>query len=150
MAKPSFYLMGGDLVKVRLQALAVRFPEIALEVALEEGDRIMTRSKEEFVPVEEGELRDSGEVHGWIGQGRDALGRFTAKGVQVELSYNTPYALAVHEHMSEHSPYSWTNAKHEVHFNPSGHGPKFLERPLMEAAANMNSRMAVKIRALLG
>ena len=59
-----------------------------------------------------------------------------------------PYALAVHEHLSEHSPYSWRVAEREgrpVEWNAGGTGPKFIESTINESARFLAARVAKRI-----
>lgn len=58
------------------------------------------------------------------------------------------YLLALHEHLSEHSPPSWQAAEasgHGVHWSVPGTGPKFLEGPLREAAPYILGNIATRI-----
>ena len=56
------------------------------------------------------------------------------------------YAVAVHEHLSEHSPASWKKAGQDgVHWRIPGTGPKFLENPVMEAKSTLLDRVARRI-----
>ena len=75
-------------------------------------------------PVDSGNLRASHKVKVKVGVG----------GIKATVSVGgstEPYALAVHEHLSEHSPPSWKAAEKQgnpVKFNANtGPGPKFLE-----------------------
>lgn len=84
----------------------------------------MTRSKEEFVPVDTGLLRSTGRVE-LMQQGRKWF---------VVLSYGGPadyYAWYVHE-----NPYA---------FHPVGQW-KYLEQPIREAEPGMAERLAERVR----
>jgi hypothetical protein len=86
-----------------------------------EGERIMTRSKQEFVPVDTGALRASG---------RTQPPEVTSTSITVVLSFggaSAPYALVVHENLQAH---------HAV-----GQA-KYLEQPINEAVAGMDARLA--------
>lgn len=88
---------------------------------MEEGERIMTDSKQNYVPVDQGVLRASGyvELHEQAGK------------VWVELGYGgaaSDYALVQHERL---------DFKH-----PGGGQPKYLERPMMAAERGMTERLA--------
>lgn len=76
-----------------------------LNNTLEElGFRILKLSKEEYVPVDTGFLRDSGEVE--------------VKAVdEVIVKYAAEYALAVHERTDE-----------DVNWSKEGTGPKYLRK----------------------
>lgn len=109
----------------------------------EEGLAIMADSQSNYVPVDEGVLRASGHV-----TPPQTMGDETT----VTLSFGgaaAPYAIAVHEHLGEHSPRSWRVAEaagRPVQFHPSDRGPKYLERPLLKAQEGFVSRLAERIR----
>jgi hypothetical protein len=131
-------LEGGD----RLRKILVGAPRTAAtafgQALRTEAEHIMAESKNR-VPFDTGTLSGSGRVFPTeVRRGR----------VSVELGYGgaaSAYALAVHEHPSEHSPRSWSGT---VNFSKSG--PKFLERPVMEAAAGFGSRVGQEIGRVLG
>lgn len=116
--------------------------------ALEEAEAIAERSRNEFVPINSGNLASTIKVvSGDLSQGRNDLGQFTS-GSAVEVRViagdeTTPQALAIHEHPSPHSPPSWEGV--DVQFRPSGRGPKYLEQPLNESIGGMTERMGSKI-----
>lgn len=87
-----------------------------------EAERIMTRSKEEFVPVQTGALRSTGHVGDVEVRSNEVI---------VEMGYGgpaTPYAVAQHERLDYQHP---------------GQGqPKYLERPTLDALNGMSSRIA--------
>lgn len=57
------------------------------------------------------------------------------------------YAVAVHEHLSPHSPPSWIGIEPEdINWNVPGTGPKFLESTILESRAYMAARVAKRIR----
>lgn len=90
-------------------------------------------------PVDQGTLKASHEVI------------FERKGDKIEVRIEVggpaePYALAVHEHLSEHSPRSWLAAEaagRPVHFNVGG--PKFLENAMRKAAPGFAARVAARV-----
>jgi hypothetical protein len=86
-----------------------------------EGERIMTRSKQEFVPVDLGALRASGHVQEPTRRGKD---------VEVVMAYGgpaAPYALIQHENPDfRHRVGQW----------------KYLEQPMREAEPGMADRLA--------
>ena len=101
-----------------------------------EGWRIMKRSKDEFVPVDFGALKSTGDV--------SLPGESASGDVFVTLGYGGPaktrtkdgkdyvgYAVVVHENLT---------ARH-----PVGQA-KYLERPLLEAVGGMESRLAADIK----
>lgn len=94
------------------------------------GEAIMADSKEHYVPVDQGILRDSGHV---------APPEFVDGGVRVALGFGgaaEAYAAVQHEDMSLN--------------HPNGGGPKFLERPLLEHGQHLLADLADDIRADLG
>lgn len=88
---------------------------------------IMTDAKANYVPHDKGLLAASGTVD---------LPVIAADTIACSLQFGgaaAAYALAVHEHLSEHSPPSWQVAETSgagVHFSHGG--PKYLERPVLE------------------
>lgn len=99
-----------------------------------EAEKVATRSKREFVPVDKGTLRSSiTVVHAAI-EGDDLVVYIVAGGPGI------PHALAIHEHRSEHSPATWSGV---VNFRQGG--VKYLELPLMEAIPGLNDRLAAII-----
>lgn len=139
----SLTLSGGPEFLRRLAALGDRGPQAAAGALYREAERIMTRSKEEYVPVDDGTLRGSGHVQ---------LPEISGNTVTVTMGYGgaaAAYALAVHEHLSEHSPPSWQVAEaagRPVQFHPTNHGPKYLEIPVTEAQANFDQRVAADLK----
>lgn len=142
-----FTLRGQDAMASKLRALAAQFDQQLDRALREEAEQIMRRSKEEFVPVNLGALRGSGKV-----------GNVRRKGKELEVNLtfgdaSAPYALAVHEHPSKHSPPSWRGKPIEgIHsvrtgepWSLDGRGPKYLERPLNEATAGMAKRLAGRL-----
>lgn len=126
-------VLGAPEMAARLSLLASRFSERIPGALYRQGQRIMARSQKEFVPVDLGVLKGSGIVSQPRQEGRQWV---------VELGFGgaaSAYALAIHEHPSEHSPPSWGG---QVTFSPPGHGVKYLERPLMEASATFAQDLA--------
>lgn len=70
---------------------------------------------------------------------------------RVEMGYGgaaSAYLLALHEHLSEHSPPSWKAAEASgrgVHWSVPSTGPKFLEGPLREAAPHILGNIATRV-----
>lgn len=118
----------------------------SVRALFEEAESIMGDSKENYVPVDLAVLKNSGHVQ---------LPKVTNDGIDVSMGYGgaaKDYALAVHEHLSEHSPPSWKAAEKSgngVHFSPAGHGPKYLERPLLKAARGLARRLAERIKGAI-
>lgn len=148
-----FSLRGVDDCRRRLTAIEHNSREVLSDAALDEAEHVAQRSRDEFVPVRSGGLRDTIKVvKGTLSQGRDSGGRFT-EGSAIEIVVtagddSTPHALAVHEHPSPHDPPTWQGV--DVHFNPSGRGPKFLQQPLLESVQGMAERVGSKVGTKLG
>jgi hypothetical protein len=129
MARSSFTIKGDKEMVARLQRLAVEQREKMHRALYRLAEGIMANSKARFVPVRDSALKNSGFVEMPV-----TVGFVTS----VTLKYGgpaAPYALAIHEHPSEHSPESWKRAEasgNPVQFRPPGRGPKFLEKPIME------------------
>lgn len=122
MARRAFTLTGlGQLRRALNQAGDLAGD--ALEAALvEEANETMADSKQQ-TPVDTGRLRATGTVFPVERSGGN---------VSIEMGYGTDYAVPVHEKMGVH--------------HPTGNA-KFLERPLLERAAQMPVRLAAKVRA---
>lgn len=91
----------------------------------EEGERIMTISKQNFVPVKDGVLRASGRTHPAVRKG---------KNVEVVLSFGgtaVTYALEQHENLD---------------FSHTVGEAKYLERPLNAAIPGMINRLAKRLK----
>lgn len=104
----------------------------AMERDMEE--RVAERARNEFVPVKEGELKDSIRVEkARVEQGRTETGQWTeGADLVVRVVAGGPeisHAVAVHETPSEFDPPTWEGKT--VQFTRGG--AKFLERPLLEA-----------------
>ena len=151
--------LSGDKDMLRaLRRLAAKVPSVAAAALYMEGERVMRQSQEHFTPVGHpggGTLKNSGRVDTPVrgnmvpGGAEAGLG---ARDWVVRLSYGggaQAYALAVHEHLSGHSPFSWRRAEEQgrpVRFRLHGTGPKYLERPLMAAKIGLHDRIAEKVR----
>lgn len=122
-----------------LSALSKHIDREAKKAVKSEAQSIANRAKTEFVPVDEGNLRDSIHVETLdTNSNMDIISASIIAGGD-----KAPYAVAVHEHPSDHSPPSWKNTT--VTFHPAGHGPKFIERPLRDAEKGMGDRIAEKV-----
>jgi hypothetical protein len=112
----------------------------------EEAEVIAKRSREEFVPVDSGKLRDSIRVVSGVEQGRSNKGQFTESAdISVTITAggpDVPHAVAVHETPSGFDPPTWEGK--EIHFTTGG--PKYLELPLLEAENGLIERIASKVK----
>jgi len=138
-------ITGDKKVIANLNKLAARAPKLAAGALLLEAESIMTASKNSFVPHDQGILKASGEVQ--------KPPKVLPFGASVVMGYGgqagagnkednpNRYALAIHEHPSQHSPPSWAGG---VTFKSGG--PKYLEKPLRNAIPGMAARLAAGIR----
>jgi hypothetical protein len=137
----SVEVKGGDDMRRRLQRLAAQFPREAA-VALYQEVLIEEKEMKRRCPVAPhgGALRASITT-----QKPDISGRVIT--VTVEAGGpSTPYAIAVHEHLSEHSPPSWRHlGADEIDWNVPGTGPKFMSNVLFESAPYMAARIDKRI-----
>jgi len=141
----SFTVTGIREMQERLRELSRDMKDRAREEIKVIAEEIVERAKNEFVPVDEGSLRDSIKVlSADLSQGRDSGGRFTsAADVSISIGSDLPYSIAVHENPSSHDPISWQGKT--INFSPSGRGPKFIEIPLREAEKDFACRVGEKI-----
>ena len=140
----SLTITGTEELRAALERIGEKAQPIAAAALYQEAETIMADSKEHYVPVEHGALRDSGHVQ---------LPEIQGDAITVRLGFGgaaSAYAIAVHEHLSAHSPRSWRIAEaagRPVRFSPGG--PKFLELPLLDAAKNLAAHIGDRIRAAL-
>lgn len=127
-----------------LGQIAERFPDRVASALYAEAQVEMTEAKKRCpVAKNGGTLRASGKVWPPVREGRN---------ISVLLSFGggaRAYAIAVHEHLSEHSPPSWVAAEeggYGIHWNADGTGPKFLEGPLNESRPFMAGRIAKRVK----
>lgn len=133
-----FTLEGVGLMHMRLQRLIDEVPKKVASALYVEAELVMTDSKENYVPVDYGALRGSGHTDPPV---------IDNAGISVQLNFGgvtAPYALAVHEHPSEHDPPTWEGKV--INFQPEGRGPKYLELPMMKAVDGMADRIAMKVK----
>lgn len=146
-------LRGLGPMLARVRRIVDRLPDDIGAALQLEAEQIMEKSKERYVPVDMGTLRDSGTV--------EPPEKFITH-VQVQMHYGegaaAPYAIAVHEHLSSTSPPTWqgkgTASSNQrtapspgvVTFHPAGRGPKYLEKPLLQAVKGMERRLGNMLR----
>ena len=137
-------LHGASDMIAKIKQFAAKFPDRVAAAVYQEAQIVMTESKRRCpVASDGGTLRASGRVALPVREGRR---------ISVTLSYGgaaDAYAIAVHEHLSEHSPPSWIKAEengHPVQWTTPGTGPKFLEGPIDEALPEMNGRLAARLQ----
>lgn len=103
-----------------------------------EAERIMTDSKQNYVPVDKGTLRNTGIVNDPVKNGDE---------ISISMGYGgqaAPYATSLHEYSSPSNPPTWNGEP--LTFTKPGTGPKFLELPLMKAVDGMLERLASRIK----
>lgn len=125
MPKASFTLTNKQQFMSQGAVQEKRLDRAAGSSLLEEGESIMTDSKENYVPVDQGQLRSSGHV-----QGPDREGG----SIFVILGYGgaaEPYALIQHE---------------SLHFQHRVGQAKFLEKPVLAAESGMGRRVGDRIK----
>jgi len=127
-----------------LKAISKKFPDRVAQAIYLEGQIAMTEAKRRCpVAPDGGTLRASGMVHQPVR---------TLRHIAVTLSFGgaaQDYAIAVHEHPSEHSPPSWVIAEARgsgIHWNADGTGPKFLEGPINELQPILASKLAARLQ----
>jgi hypothetical protein len=139
-----------------MQRLMARVPQVVASVLQSEA-RVIFQMSQRLVPEDTGDLRTSGRVV-----------PNSPTSVSIVYGENGPsqaYALAVHEHLSSHSPYSWKVAEANkaarnrkraakkrrgaVKFWKPGTGVKYLERPFKARTAGMEKRIGVAINSRL-
>lgn len=129
---------GGDKVKKGLTSLLRDLEKQQLQAIKVEAELIMTDSKQNYVPVDKGTLRQSGVVGDPVRNGDE---------ISISMGYGgaaASYALSLHEHPSESSPPTWEGKA--LTFTKPGTGPKYLEQPLMKAVDGMAERLASRIK----
>ncbi len=116
---------GLDELEARLKKSVVGAAKELAGGLLVEGNKIMTRSKKEFVPVDKGPLKSSGHV-------QTPVIRKTSASVTLGFGgAASDYALVQHE---------------RTDFNHPGQGQaKYLEQPANEAKKGFGARIAKNI-----
>src|SRR5215208_330556 len=110
---------GMDGLLRTLQRLASGIGQVTEGPAKKEAEEILKDSQQNYVPFDQGDLRESGYVgepveHGGV--------------VSVEIGYSAPYAVEQHENLD---------------FNhPGGKSAKYLEIPFNNAEQGMAERLA--------
>lgn len=136
-------MKGAREMVAKIQAIAKKFPDHVGQGMYQESQPIMGKAKK-YCPVapDGGTLRSTGTVH---------EPEVSGKRISIEMSFggaSIDYAVAVHEHLSAHSPASWVAAEasgHGINWSTPGTGPKFLERAINEARPSFASKLARRI-----
>jgi len=134
---------GVDAMGRKIKAIARKFPDTVEGALRIEAELIMTRSKMEFVPVDLGTLRNSG----FVDSVKNRVYALQSNEIGVVLGFGgaaADYAHVVHETPSGFDPPSWQGKV--IAFSPKGRGPKYLERPMMDAVPGLEQRIAARIQ----
>lgn len=121
---------GVDALIRKIDATPERTRKATASSLYRAAEAIMADSKEHYVPVDVGVLRDSGFV---------TLPEEVSGGIQVTLGFGgaaQDYAVVQHEDLSLQHPH--------------GGGPKYLERPLLDHGQRLLQTLAEDIRSELG
>ena len=131
-----FSTRGISLVKMHLTNAAIKGRTILGERMLKFGELIMNDSKENYVPVDQGALRDTGTVR--------EVSHGIGMNVEIRLSYGgggtTGRAIAIHER-PDNDPPTW-EGKSDLNWTKPGTGPKYLELPVMHHSAKVPAVVA--------
>lgn len=132
-------LKGVAAMANKIHAVSAKFKYDVPAALYYEANVIMTESKKRCPRSPDGgTLRASGHVQDPVVQG---------KRISVTMGYGgaaSDYAVAVHEHLSEHSPPSWRH-KEDIDWTIPGTGPKYLEGPIKEAVPGLKGRIAQRL-----
>lgn len=139
-----FKLKGVREMQERIRAITAAHAGKVDRALKLEAEAVKTTMLRKTVPVDANALRSSIRVGEVQRSGNDASVAITAG------DSSAPYALAVHEHPSEHSPPSWQgkaieeilSVRDRKPWSQDGRGPKYLERPLNAAIPGMAERIA--------
>lgn len=121
-------ITGAEEIRANLIAFGQRAIPAAASALYQESELIMTDSKDNYVPVDQAVLKNSGHVLEPVIEGTKVLVQMVFGGLA------KAYAVIQHERL---------DFKHRVG------GAKYLELPLLKAATTMGSRLAARMRAAL-
>jgi len=138
------YVRGYEQMIAKMKDLQRRFPDYVAAALYQIAQEIMTEAKRR-TPVSSGGgiLRASGRV---------SLPVRVGNKVSVTLSFGgaaNAYALAVHDHLSIHSPHSWVVAEEAgrgIHWTTPGTGPHFLLDVINEYKPKLLQMLAEKVQ----
>ena len=123
---------GLDKLQTKLKKSSNMATRSMAQALFKEAELIMTEAKDNTpVAPDGGTLRSSGHVQ---------IPKFSGTTLEIVLGFGgaaSAYALAVHEHPSQHSPPSWSGG---VTWNVGG--PQFLKNAMDKAEAGMGGRIA--------
>jgi len=140
----TFKIKGTDDMRAVLRQVAKEAPKQLKAALYQEAQILMTESKRRCpIAPDGGALRASGFV---------SKPELVGTTVSVVMSYGgaaEEYAIAVHEHLSAHSPPSWLTSVEGgrlVHWTTPGTGPKFLESVINEVQPMLLQRVGARIK----
>jgi hypothetical protein len=119
MPPTSFTFKGDKEMIAKVRAVGKKYPVKAKKALFRGCEKVMTRSKREFCPVDKGTMRSTGIVVA------------DEKEMSVTLAYGGPAA-----------PYTVRQHEDETLVHKNGKSAKFLEKPLMEAAPTILADIA--------
>jgi hypothetical protein len=136
-------ITGMDEVLRNLAAYGENTRQAAATALFEEARAVEAESLARYVPVDTGQLRRD---HAFV----DESAKIEGDRVSIEFGYRGPYAASVHENprAGKTGGVSPSGRKYR-HWATVGQW-KFLETPLLEAEKGMLSRLAGRIRDVLG
>lgn len=140
MSVTGFNISGDRQLIEKLKGLKKERLRRARAFLFNRGLDIINDAKDNYVPVDEGALRDTGKVTPFF------FSNQYMSSMAVGLSFGdetTPQAVAIHEHPSESSPPSWEGV--DVQFKPTGRGPKYLQTPLFKSLGTFLRNLADEI-----
>ncbi len=130
---------GIDEMVSNIRLLSSDLHDCTMRALIDTGNDILTDSRDNYVPYDQGELRDDSGV-----------AETDDEDLSITIWYGDgparAYALSIHETPSSHDPLSW-----KQHQASGGNivfkigGPKYLEKPLFAAVNGMAERIAEKI-----
>ena len=130
----SFKLTGVNKMQTVIKRIQNKLNKDFDDVMAKEAKAILKDSKDNFVPIDSGDLKRTGRV-GKV--------KTIQKEKVVDIRFGgpkAPYSLVIHEWPNVQGPPTWQGKK--IHFKTPGRGPKYLQKPLFKAIAGMNKRMA--------
>ena len=151
----SFTVVGADLLMQKLATLGPKARQMGAQALYQEA-LVVKQKAFQLCPKDKGHLRNSLWVQRPVFDGNEASVTIHCGG-----GVAAPYAIAVHEHFSEHSPPSWKqrggksfsptgvasegNWGRSINWSVPGTGPKFLERPVLEASAKLGELLVKRL-----
>ena len=134
----TFRIKGLDKAEAEIQRLAKKYPEAARRALYRNAEFIMTDSKQNYVPVDEGQLRASGHVV------------MDATKLEVTLGFGGPAGIG-NVSDSNDETVGYAIVQHEVDSYEHTVGEdKYLEKPLMAALPRLAGDIGRDIKEEVG